>query len=161
MGHFTQRLGKKVKSVGKTMAKVGMGALAVGGAVLGAKALYDEAGKVKGAVEDANVIAQDLTAKPIVQGNIIDAKKNLANQVEKVELQKNIALDRVSNPDLPSLKAIKENQAQQQERVAQAVSRTQAGGMTDKNVELAVRMAKCSQKHGGKGFMYNRCMKKG
>jgi hypothetical protein len=161
MGSFTQRLGKKVKSVGKTMAKVGMGALAVGGAVLGAKALYDEAGKVKGAVEDANVIAQDLTAKPIVQGNIIDAKKNLANQVEKVELQKNIALDRVSNPEIPSLKAIKENQAQQQERVAQAVSRTQAGGMTDKNVELAVRMAKCSQKHGGKGLMYNRCMKKG
>tara|TARA_R110002073_G_scaffold148369_1_gene301530 strand:- start:714 stop:1250 length:537 start_codon:yes stop_codon:yes gene_type:complete len=178
MGSFSQRLGKKVKSVGRTLGKVALGGLALGGAVLGAKKLYDSGKETaetisnvvdtgQNVVANAQVLGQQAIqgGQAVVGAGVIGAQAEAQQQANKIAVMGNLGLD---GANLGEIVKAQKKQKEKLKEVKPAVKPNLGsnvvgfggGGGGDAEVERAVKMARCSQKFG-KGLRYKACMKKG
>jgi len=181
MGFF-QRLGQKAKAVGRFGLKVGMVGGAIGLGYLG----YKTGQQVKGGIDDTTFLAEQVNPSAITGAGITGARSELQSQLEQLDRNKNIAIDRAtSNPQLPSLREMDTNRREQQQ-IAQASAdeersrrqaekirrmalkrradlqmRTQGGGGQG-DILTATKSANCVRKHGTniKSRAYKRCMKK-
>ena len=179
---FAQRLGKKVKAGVRTGLKVGAVAGAVGLGYLG----YKTGEKVKGGIDDTTFMAEQVNPSSITGAGITGARSELQSQMEQLDRNKNIALDRATaNPQLPSLRQMDTNRRTHQQlaqasadeerskrqadkikrmatkRRADLQMRTRGGGGQG-DILTATKSAMCIKKHGTntESRAYKRCMKK-
>ena len=161
---FNSRLGQKVKKGLKLGAKIGAGVLAVGGALaLGSKVKTTaELG-----ISNAQALGEQAVAggQAVVGAGVLNAQSEAQQQAEQLGVLTNLGL---AGQNLQQIR--RDQQEQQNAPTLPAVNPNLIAGMgrgggmsamTDDDIAKAVRMANCSQKYGGSGIRYNRCLKTG
>ena len=172
------RLARKIGGGIRTALKYGAGAVALGGAIyLGNKA-RETGSAVADTIEEIAPIAQNAVGNAQVLGQqaiqggqaVIGAGLNAQNvaqqQAQQLGVMGNLGLAGENLGEIVSAqKAQKEKLNQVIAPPPKPVGNNKiqgfgGGGGGDAEIELAVKMARCSQKYG-KGLRYKRCMKKG
>jgi len=166
---FNSRLGQKIKKGLKLGLKIGAGALAVGGAIaLGSKAKDTAELQVSNAQALGEQAVQG--GQAVLGAGVLNAQSEAQQQAEQLGVMTNLGL---AGQDLSQIR--RDQREQQTAETLPAVNPNLLSGMgrtggfgggsgrsiTDDEVAKAVRMANCSQKYGGSGFRYKRCLKTG
>lgn len=172
------RLARKIGGGLRTALKYGAGALAIGGALYLGNKTKEAGSAVAETIEEIAPVAQNalgnaqVLGQQAIQGGqaVIGAGLNAQNvaqqQAQQLGVLTNLGLEGENLGEIVSAqKKQKEKLNQVISAPAQPVSSNRiqgfgGGGGGDAEIELAVKMARCSQKYG-KGIRYKACMKKG
>ena len=168
---FAQRLGQKIKnSQGlRTGLKIGAGVLAgVGTLALGSKVKDTAELQVSNARELGDQAVQG--GQAVIGAGVLGAQSQAQQQAEQLGVMTNLGLagqnlqqirkDQKKQQSAPTLPAVNPNLLSGMGRTG-GFGGGSGSGLTDDEVAKAVRMANCSQKYGGSGIRYNRCLKTG
>lgn len=165
------RLAQKLKGGLRTALKIG----AVGAGLAGAYLATKSAKKGKDALEtgistgisNAQVLGQEAVSggQAVVSAGVVGGQSEAKKQAERLGVLTNLGLEGENLSEI--------RKAQQEQRDAPTLPPVNPNLLRDKgrssgiaplgddDVAQAVRMANCSQKYGGSGIRYRRCLKTG
>jgi len=165
------RLAQKLKGGLRTALKIGAVGAGLAGAYLATKSAKQGKDALETGVSNAQVLGQEAVAggQAVVGAGVLGGQSEAKKQAEKLGVLTNLGLQGENLSEI--------TKAQKEQAVAPTLppvnpntlkDKGRSGGfgggsnpLSDDDVAQAVRMANCSQKYGGSGIRYRRCLKTG
>ena len=161
------RLAQKLKGGLRTALKIGAVGAGLAGAYLATKSAKQGKDVLETGISNAQVLGQEAVAggQAVVGAGVLGGQSEAKKQAEKLGVLTNLGLEGENLSEI--------TKAQKEQRTAPTLppvnpntlkEKGRGGGiapLSDDDVAQAVRMANCSQKYGGSGIRYRRCLKTG
>lgn len=155
--------GKKLKQHTRGFIKGGLVLAGAGLAYLGTKHGGEVKGSVSRGIEDANALTDktsDAVQNAIGNANVGGVaggqlQRQAKQDLEELGVQKKIAVDRITNANLPSVEAQDRARAQQQ-----ALAKNRGGGQGGERgaIKGAMCVSECNRKHKVGSRKYKKCI---